>query len=399
VPRPRKLPEVRELKNKSHFLRKRGYRYVVDFRNAEGKRIRILYRHGQKEEADAEVEKQLTRITNLGTSTASILTDATQREAAECIRRLRERGKTLTEATEYLLDYLKAGERSWPVSKLMEQVCHSKKREEKSARYLRDLEGRLKRFEEDFGYRPADSITSEEISDWLADLDLSPISRNNYRRVLAVAFAFGIKRKACRSNPARDAEKAKEIEGEVSILTPTQAAKLLEKTGDTLLPAVAIGLFAGLRTSEILRLDWSEIDFGEKHILVKAEKAKSARRRYVTIPDNLRSWLLPLAKKRGPIAPLEGEFYRELTNSRREAGLLDGWQGNEMRHSFASFHLAKHTDAGKTAAELGHASTALVFSHYRKLAKPAAAARYFGIVPQPEAEGKTTDIARGRKSA
>ena len=70
-----------------------------------------------------------------------------------------------------------------------------------------------------------------------------------------------------------------------------------------------------------------------------------------------------------------------------------------MRHSFASYHLAKHKDAGQTATELGHTSTALVFSHYRKLAKPAGAARYFGIEPKREADGKTTDIAKGRKMA
>ena len=398
MPRPKKLPEVRELKDKSHFLRKRGYRYVVDFRNAAGKRIRILYRHGQKEQADAEVEKQLTRLENHGTGNAAILTDDVQREAAECIRRLRKHGKSLTDATAHFLAYVDAEQKSWPVSKLVEQVYHSKQREGRSARYLRDLEGRLRRFEEDFGHRPTDSITSDEISDWLAELGLSPTSRNNYRRVLAVAFSFGMKRKACRSNPARDAEKAKEVEGEVSILTPKQAATLLENANDKTLPAVAIGLFAGLRTSEILRLDWGEIDFGAKHILVKAEKAKSARRRYVTIPDNLRSWLLPFAKKRGPVARTEKEFYRDLTEARKAADLLDGWQGNEMRHSFARYHLAKHKDAGQTAGELGHTSTTLVFSHHRKLAKPAAATRYFGIVPKPEADGKTTDIAKGRKS-
>lgn len=398
MPRPKTLPEVRELE-KDHSFRKRGYRYLVDFRNAEGRRIVKLYRHGQKDEADAEVEKQLTRLENFGTGNAAILTDDMQREAAECVRRLRERGKTLTEASEHFLDYLKAEERSWPVSKLIEQVYHSKQRQGSSLRYLRDLEGRLKRFEEDFGHRPTDTITAEEISDWLVGLDLSPTSRNNYRRVLAVAFAFGMKRKACRSNPARDAEKAKVIESEVSILTPKQTANLLENVSDTILPSVAIGLFAGLRPSEIFRLDWVEIDFGAKHLLVKAAKTKSARRRYVTVPDNLRAWLLPFAQKAGPVAPPEGEYYRNLTAARKQAGLLDGWEGNEMRHSYGSYHLAKHRDAGKTASEMGHTNQQTLFQHYRKLAKAAGAARYFGITPKPQADEKTTDITKGRKSA
>ena len=56
MPRPGKLPEVRELKDKTHPSRKRGYRYVIDFRDAEGNRVVKLYRHGQKEEADAELQ-------------------------------------------------------------------------------------------------------------------------------------------------------------------------------------------------------------------------------------------------------------------------------------------------------------------------------------------------------
>ena len=50
-----------------------------------------------------------------------------------------------------------------------------------------------------------------------------------------------------------------------------------------------------------------------------------------------------------------------------------------MRHSFASYHLAYHRDAARTALELGHKSTTLLFTNYRELVTKAAAIRYWAI--------------------
>lgn len=380
--RRRRNPEVKELPQ-GHTYRKRGYRYMVDFRTAEGERVTKLYRHGEKQEADDYVAIELTKLENHGTSTAAILSDRNLREAAECIRRLRERGKSLSDATDHYLAFLEANEKSWPVSKLIEAVEHSKDREGKSPRYLADLTSRFSRFSASFGDRPVASISAEEISDWLAGLSLSAISRNNYRRLLVLLFNEGIRRKVCQTNPAREAEKAKVVESEPSILTPTQAAKLLECASDKILPAIAISLFAGLRQSEVEQLDWSEVDFDEKLILVKAEKAKSARRRYVKMSANLRAWLLPFRCKRGPVSPNGTEYWTEFDRARKGAKLLDRWKGNECRHSFASYHLAHHRDPGATTTELGHTSPHLVFQHYRNLVKASDAKIYWNITPAP----------------
>ena len=42
---------------------------------------------------------------------------------------------------------------------------------------------------------------------------------------------------------------------------------------------------------------------------------------------------------------------------------------------------AHFQDAGKLAAEMGHTSPAVVFQHYRELAEPEEAARYWNIRP------------------
>jgi integrase len=43
---------------------------------------------------------------------------------------------------------------------------------------------------------------------------------------------------------------------------------------------------------------------------------------------------------------------------------------NGLRHSFASYHLAKFRDAPRVALDLGHVSPRTVFNHYREVATP-----------------------------
>jgi integrase len=58
------------------------------------------------------------------------------------------------------------------------------------------------------------------------------------------------------------------------------------------------------------------------------------------------------------------------------------WPHDALRHSFASYHLAKFQNAPALALELGHQSNALIFSNYRRRVTEAEAAEYFNLVPQ-----------------
>jgi integrase len=165
-------------------------------------------------------------------------------------------------------------------------------------------------FAEKFNGQMVATITSAEIDDWLRSLKVSPVTRNHYRRLIVLAFNFAVQRGYAAGNPAEKTAKAKEPKAEIGILTVTQASVLLEKAAPEILPYIAIGLFAGLRRAEIERLDWSEIDFDSGLIQVKAEKAKGARKRFVTMQPNLREWLLPLRKHRSNI--ITDENFRQL---------------------------------------------------------------------------------------
>ena len=58
------------------------------------------------------------------------------------------------------------------------------------------------------------------------------------------------------------------------------------------------------------------------------------------------------------------------------------WPQNDLRHSFASHHLAKHCNASELMLYMGHTSTKLIFEAYRELVHPQAAEAYWNIVPR-----------------
>lgn len=321
---------------------------------------------------------------------------------------LAEHGKTVSDAAAFLAAHLSERRRlkARTVRETVAELLSAKKSEGLSARYLTDLRLRLEAFAVDHGGRMIADVDKGAVDRWLAGLKvtqkgraglggpLSATSRNNFRRVLGVLFSFALDRGYCPENSAAKAAKAKAVGGEVGILTVGQTAELLARASVDLVPFVAIGAFAGLRRAEIERLDWSEIDLADGLIEVKASKAKTARRRFVHVSENLAAWLRPLAKTAGPVVPVSPDELRGAFESARKAAGIVEWPANALRHSFASYHLAAHRDAAALALELGHTDSALLFEHYRQLVKPAEAAAYWRILPADDAAGKVVPLAK-----
>jgi len=58
------------------------------------------------------------------------------------------------------------------------------------------------------------------------------------------------------------------------------------------------------------------------------------------------------------------------------------WAADILRHSYASYHLARHEDAAKTSLQLGHRDTDVLFNHYRDLVMRKDAEAFWGIEPK-----------------
>jgi integrase len=362
------------------FGRRRLY-CVTWPKNGSGRNRRFF-----KEKAEAETffQGKLIERENYGTAGTSF-TERQRAEYLECCELLTPFSKTIRDAVTFYLPHLQAANRSCTAAEFVEELLEIKAADGASERYLGDLRSRLGQFAADFNGKPVAEITATEVDGWLRRLShkesgkpLAATTRNNFRRVLIVAFNFARERGYCVGNPAEKSAKAKEVEGVVGILTVEQTAALLENSPPELVPHIAIGAFAGLRRAELERLDWREIDLESDLIEVTASKAKSARRRFVRIQPNLAAWLKPYQQLRGNVTPAD---FRDLFDAARKAAKIDEWPQNALRHGFASYHLAHFNDAAALALELGHTNSNLVFQHYRQLVRPKQAERYWNIKP------------------
>jgi integrase len=187
-------------------------------------------------------------------------------------------------------------------------------------------------------------------------------------------------------NPVDSIDAVKKVDKPVEILKVAELARLLDCATPEVLPLIAIGAFAGVRTAELLRLDWKDADLTRGFLNVDAEKSKSARRRLIKMEPCLIAWLSPYAGKTGLILPVNVFQYLHLVRQTCKAAGITAWPKNGLRHSFASYHLAKHQDAPRLALDMGHVSPHMIFNHYREIVTPEEAERYWQIFPPQPAQ-------------
>jgi integrase len=339
-----------------------------------------------KTKADAEAERlrQITTLERHGREAIG-LSPGELSAIIQARKELAKHGKTIEHAAAFYLDYLDRIRRcNVTVADLATEVLEAKRKDGMSATYIADLKKRLARFCADFGERKIAGITVEELDNWLRALPGSPKSRANYRANVGVLFSYAERRRMIDSNPILHTARPKLPDNPPEIFAVDELRSLVEaaqRTAPGVLPMLAIGAFSGLRDAEIKRLDWSEVDQKRGHIEVKAQKARSARRRIVEMQPNLREWLRPYAQMTGTVIP--ANWRKKLDLVRKAAGLAR-WPNNGLRHSYASYRLAAIHDAPRVAAELGHTSPQMLYSTYRELVLPEEAGRYWRIAPVAE---------------
>ncbi len=325
------------------------YSYMIPGLKVNGQRKRLYFKTAR--EAEDELQRLKIKARRQGEAGLNI-PDELRGMAVDAARRLKPYGKTITDAADFYLNHLTAAE-SAQIGTLVDDYLRTRQRAGLSERHFSDISSRLGRFKEDFGARPVRTIGAQEVEDWLFGTRgngdaLSAQTVSNRRAILHAFFAWLHQQKKIEYNPVAAIAKPKVIRGAPEIWTPTDLEKLLKAAPPELVPILAIGAFAGLRTSELLRLEWSEVALERGFIEVTAGKTKSARRRLVKIEPNLMAWLKPYANRTGgQIWPKGWRSYHEATAKLcRDLGLE--WPENGLRHSFASLPPGTFPKRGNT---------------------------------------------------
>ena len=272
------------------------------------------------------------------------------------------------------------------VGDIVDELLEAKKQARLSDRYIETLRTYLARFADSFQTNVA-SVNTGAIVRWLDSLKVGPRSRNNVRQAIVTLFNFARRRGYLpkgETTEAADVETVRDHDGEIAILTPAQLTRLLRKSKPDYQLYFALAAFTGIRSAELLRLEWTEINFEKGHIEVKARKAKTATRRLVPIQLNLAKWLAPYRGRKGKLF----QSRRTVDSAIKFAKRLNiPWKANCLRHSYATYRLSVVPDAGRIALEMGN-SPAKLFTNYRELDRENHAPEWFAIEPPKRASGK-----------
>jgi integrase len=274
------------------------------------------------------------------------------------------------------------------VRQVANELIELKTRRKASERYLQDLRYQLNKLAEKFSVN-VDTVTTGDLQLWFDRLDAAPRTVRNIRSAAAALFRFAEAR--CYigkgDNPATGTEKIKAKNGEdIEIYSPVELARLLDAAPDSIRPAMAIQAFTGIRTAELMRLDWQAVKLARGHIEITAANAKTASRRIVPILPNLAAWLKDTAKKTGRIFPSGADYYHELmretaANTKTDTLPAVELKHNALRHSFISYRVASIQNVAQVALEAGN-SPAMIFGHYRELVTADDAKKWFSIQPK-----------------
>lgn len=314
---------------------------------------------------------------------------------AEAHRKLA--GRSLGEAVDF---YLRRNPSVLPRKTLAEvfaEFIAAKQADGASAVYLKDLKFRIGKLTESFQGAVSD-LDVPMINEWLRGIGCGARGRNNYRLAICTLFKFAVS-VGYLADGHIDFDKiakAREAHGDIQIFRPEEMRRLLEagqvdpdnvkpgtnrrySTSSGLLPYLVLGGFAGLRTAEIERQRWEDVNLERGFIRVTAAKGNTAQKRLVPIPTNLRQWLLRYQQSAGLVCSIA-----RIPDAvqRLSARASVAWKHNGLRHSFISYRVAQTQNIPQVSLEAGN-SPKMVHRHYRELVTPDEAAKWFDIHPMP----------------
>ena len=407
---------IRRKRQRSHALRiarerlNGKHRFKIAGYYVDGKRVRKYFE--TRKAAETFIEAEQIRRENLG-KRATHIDGALAEDALRASDILKATPYTLLDAARFVVrahtrlephsiriddainEHAAAIERrnrSVTVNQLVDEFIANRQAKGKSEIYIRDLITRLSRFKISMGDWIIADITSGDVDHWIQSLNVGPQTQNNFRAVLSAMWTFAVRRGYATTNMIQFVDKTSVVRDHIPTFSVGQLTALLAAAPPEYVPVLAIGAFAGLRPEEIRKLQWEDLDFQDRTIRVNASAAKTRKKRFAEISDNLRAWLKPYAGGTGPLAPPNLQKLRRAT---MKAAKIEKWPPDVLRHSFATAHYAFHRDPARTAVIMGHRDQNMLLNHYRDLMKPSDAARYWQLAPETPNDSKILPLMVG----
>ncbi|PTX92062.1 hypothetical protein DB346_24250 [Verrucomicrobia bacterium LW23] len=296
------------------------------------------------------------------------------RDFQEATELLKPYNTSLVTAAKMYVEHAKRGVRRVKFRDASKDFQKEKEESGISDDYKKTLKGHLAKWEVTFGETVIEDLEGQQLANWLRARRVSARSRNNSRNVLATLLSW------CERNgmiapgksPIAAVPISKTASHRISLLSPEQLTTLLDACKDDQHAHLfcALACLTGIRTAEIGRLSWEDVQLDAGFIEVPAAKAKTAARRLVPLVPRLRAILAPLAKDAAGLILPKYSTCTYLPFSLIARKLIPGgWPSNAGRHSWISYRVALTGDVARTALEAGN-SPAKIFSNYRSVKLP-----------------------------
>jgi site-specific recombinase XerD len=396
--------------------------YAVRYHKTDAKGRKAWTRKFFRTKAAALVfsSQKLAERVSLG-NLAHGLSDLLKQEALACTERLKPYGKTLSDAVNYYIADLALTEKSTSVEKAAQEMLVGMAKNRLSGRHIKATESYLNQFSLAHGKDTVATVNAQKIQAWLESKKMSDVTFNTKLRYLRSFFAFCLKRKYAKENPANEVSFKKVMSAVPRLLSPSDLRVIIAASDEAIRPALVLQAFCGVRSAELARVEWKDI-LQSGHLQIGADKAKTAKRRLTPIPSTALRYLLSVRKASGAIfpAPKVDAWVKE----RKEAGEapsaseVEGrrtdalnvalhavkvacpgikWGSNALRASALSYRLAETKDAAATALEMGN-SPAVLLRDYRELTTGAEASEWFAVNPSNASGSSVKFLTKKRQS-
>ena len=204
-----------------------------------------------------------------------------------------------------------------------------------------------------------------------------PGTRRSFKTIFGIFFRWAIRHHYCLENPCERLDKIPQEMSKIAALSLEESKRLLHASMEwnkgVTAPAVAIGLFAGLRPSELRDLKAEDILDGR--IRVTGGKMRRKIKRVVPIVPVLETWL-----KEYPFTGLPAgwdyklKFLKKVTKA-------ETWVQDIIRHTSITFQAERDQNEGLTITNCG-TSVEMMNRHYRVILDDAkAVAEFWKLTP------------------
>ncbi len=254
------------------------------------------------------------------------------------------------------------------------EFCQARLPKLKQGNHTRLLEWWWGKFVEQFGSKELRDMKAVHIDAFLSKPGWSGTTANQGFVYLRLVWNWLVRYELTSTNPVLKIDTPKAAP-EHHLLTVPQVKRLLNLTAkDTRLRAwLVLGLFGGMRISEVWRCEPKHIEAEEIFIPIRKSTDLQPRPRFVPILPALRRHL----PKKWP--RMNEDIIKKARTDLAKKMKWEEWPQNCLRHTAASMHRAMWQDSSKTAYFLGHSSARMVEEKYARGVRKSDAEKFWAL--------------------